>query len=117
MTEAPGFLRFVYGSLKRGQGNHHELGAAVFVAEVRTVPQFALRVLDGYPLLVAGTHSIRGELFLLPNAQLPALDAFEGEQYERREIELGDRTCVLTYMARDPSNGVAYPGDEWPDSK
>ena len=117
MTEAPGFLLFVYGSLKRGQSNHHELGSAAFVGEARTVSQFALRVLDGFPLLVAGTHSIRGELFLLPSARLPALDEFEGELYERREITLADRSCVLTYMARDPSTGVAYPGDEWPDSK
>jgi gamma-glutamylcyclotransferase (GGCT)/AIG2-like uncharacterized protein YtfP len=117
VTEAPGFLLFVYGSLKRGQGNHRELGSAAFVGEVRTVPRFALRVLDGFPLLVAGTHSIRGELFVFPSARLLALDAFEGELYERREIELADGRCVLTYMARDPSTGVAYPGDEWPDSK
>jgi gamma-glutamylcyclotransferase (GGCT)/AIG2-like uncharacterized protein YtfP len=117
VTEAPGFLLFVYGSLKRGQSNHHELGSALFVGEVRTVPQFALRMLDGYPLLIAGAQSIRGELFLLPTARLPTLDAFEGEQYERREIELADRRCVLTYVARDPSTGIAYPGDEWPDSK
>jgi gamma-glutamylcyclotransferase (GGCT)/AIG2-like uncharacterized protein YtfP len=117
VTQAPGLLLFVYGSLKRGQSNHHELGSAVFVGEVRTVAQFALRVVDGFPLLVAGTQSIRGQLFVLPTAQLPALDAFEGEQYARREIELCDRRRVITYMARDPSSGVAYPGDEWLGSK
>ena len=117
MTEAPGCLLFVYGSLKRGQSNHHELASAVFVGEVRTVPQFALRVVDGFPLLVAGAQSIRGELFVLPTAQLPALDAFEGQHYQRYEIELRDRRCVITYMARDPSTGVAYPGDEWLESR
>ena len=117
MTEAPGCLLFVYGSLKRGQSNHHELGSAVFVCEARTAPQFALRVRDGFPLLVAGAQSIRGELFVLPTAQLPALDAFEGQDYRRCEIELRDHRCAITYMARDPSDGVAYPGDEWLDSQ
>jgi gamma-glutamylcyclotransferase (GGCT)/AIG2-like uncharacterized protein YtfP len=117
VTEAPSCLLFVYGSLKRGQSNHHELGSAVFVCAVRTALQFALRVFDGFPLLVAGAQSIRGELFVLPTTQLPALDAFEGQDYRRCEIELRDRRCVITYMARDPSHGVAYPGDEWLDSR
>jgi gamma-glutamylcyclotransferase (GGCT)/AIG2-like uncharacterized protein YtfP len=117
VTEAPSCLLFVYGSLKRGQSNHHELGSAVFVGEVYTAPRFALRVLDGFPLLVAGAQSIRGELFVLPTSQLPALDAFEGRDYQRCELELCDRRCAITYMARDPSTGVAYPRDAWLDSE
>jgi len=117
VTEAPSCLLFVYGSLKRGQSNHQELGSAVFICEVRTAPQFALRVRGGFPLLVSGEQSIRGELFTLPTTQLPALDAFEGQDYRRCEIELRDHRCAITYMARDPSDGVAYPGDEWLDSQ
>lgn len=111
---APGLLLFVYGSLKRGQRNHHELGSARFVAEVSTVPQFALRVMAGYPLLVAGARSIHGELFTLPTARLASLDAFEGQPYERRQIDLTDGRCATAYMARDPSVGEAFSGDEWP---
>ena len=115
LDAAPGLLLFVYGSLKRGQPNHHELGPARFVAEVSTVPQFALRVMAGYPLLAAGLQSIRGELFTLPTRHLSSLDVFEGEAYERREIQLLDGRCATTYMARDPSVGDAFSGDEWPD--
>jgi gamma-glutamylcyclotransferase (GGCT)/AIG2-like uncharacterized protein YtfP len=110
----PGLLLFVYGSLKRGQRNHRELGSARFVSEVSTVPQFALRVVAGYPLLAPGVRSIRGELFTLPTVHLSSLDAFEGEAYERREIHLLDGRCATTYMARDPSVGEAFSGDEWP---
>ena len=109
----PRLLLFVYGSLKRGQSNHAQLTAANFVASARTVPQFALRVQDGFPTLVPGTQSIRGELFAIPVGELPALDAFEGDSYLRCEIELLDSRCALTYMARDPGAGQAYAGDEW----
>jgi gamma-glutamylcyclotransferase (GGCT)/AIG2-like uncharacterized protein YtfP len=110
----PGVLLFVYGSLKRGEPNHHELGRACFVAEVSTLPRFALRVMAGYPLLVRGSCSIRGELFDLATTQLRSLDAFEGEAYERCEIELTDGRCATTYMARDPSIGEPFSGAEWP---
>jgi gamma-glutamylaminecyclotransferase len=105
---------FAYGSLKRGGSNQHELGTARFVAQVTTAPRYALRLLLGYPLLVPGALAIRGELFELPQAQLLALDAFEGAAYERCEIELADGSRVVAYMSREPGAGVPYPADEWP---
>ena len=113
MDAAPNLLLFVYGSLKRAEQNHDQLGPARFVARVRTVPQFALRILAGYPILVAGSQSIRGELFMVPAAHLPLLDAFEGEEYERRDIDLGCDRRATTYMARDPSVGETFSDDEW----
>ncbi len=108
------FLLFAYGSLKRGFSNHHELGQARFVREARTVPRFALRLLSGYPLLVPGASSIRGELFELPTAHVSALDAFEGEPYQRCEVELEGGERAIAYLARDASSGAPYPGEEWP---
>ena len=108
------FLLFAYGSLKRGHSNHHELGEARFVREARTVPGFALRLLSGYPLLVPGARSIRGELFELPCSHVPALDAFEGEPYQRREVELEGGARAIAYLARDVSLGEPYPGEQWP---
>jgi gamma-glutamylaminecyclotransferase len=105
---------FAYGSLKRGGSNQHELRPARFVAQVTTAPRYALRLLFGYPLLVPGALAIRGELFELPTAYLPALDAFEGEAYERCEIELADGRRVVTYMSREPGAGAPYAADEWP---
>ena len=119
MSDAPippgsTFLLFAYGSLKRGQRNHHQLGGARFLAEARTAPRFALRLLAGYPLLVPGTSAIQGELFEVPTAQLASLDAFEGDPYQRRELELEGGGRAIAYLARDVSAGAAYPAAEWP---
>ena len=89
---------------------------ASFVAEACTVPRFALRVLSGYPLLVTGASAIRGELFSVSAAHLASLDAFEGEDYERREIALEGGGRAIAYIARDALAGVPYPGQEWPVS-
>ncbi len=107
-------LLFAYGSLKRGQRNQHELGEARFVAEARTLPRFALRLLSGYPLLVPGTRAIHGELFELRSAQLASLDAFEGEAYQRQEVELEGGGRAIAYLARDPGSGAPYLAQEWP---
>ncbi|MEO7035690.1 MAG: gamma-glutamylcyclotransferase family protein [Polyangiaceae bacterium] len=107
-------MLFAYGSLKRGHSNHHELGAARFVAEACTVPHYALRLLAGYPLLVLGTSSICGELFELPRAHIAALDAFEGQSYQRREVELEGGGRAIAYLARDANSGAPYPAHEWP---
>lgn len=113
-SDRPDSLLFVYGSLKRGRSNHGELRAAEYLAHARTAPCFALRVIAGYPALVAGTRSIEGELYRIPSSALPALDEFEGDRYVRRELELATGQRALAYLARVPHAGVPYLADEWP---
>lgn len=105
---------FVYGSLKRRGAHHGALGSACFVREARTRPSFALRVIAGYPALVPGRLAIRGELFEVSTVALPALDAFEGEDYERRPIALEDGSAAFGYVARTPRAGTAHDSDFWP---
>ena len=107
-------LVFVYGSLKRGRANHHELQGAEFVATTRTAPGFALRLVAGYPALVPGARAIVGELYRVPRAALPALDEFEGPAYVRQEIELVGGRRAQAYLSRVPHAGTPYPSDEWP---
>lgn len=107
-------LLFVYGSLKRGQVNHRQLGQARFVADMRTVARFALRLIDGYPALVPGERSIRGELHRLNQEQWAGLDEFEGDGYRRALIELIDGSHAVTYLARQANTGVLLDADEWP---
>jgi gamma-glutamylcyclotransferase (GGCT)/AIG2-like uncharacterized protein YtfP len=90
-----GVLLFVYGSLKRGGLHHAELAGATFVGEAETAPGYALTRLGDYRALIrqtarqtAGETQVRGELFELPAARLPALDEFEGQGYERRTVTL-----------------------------
>ena len=107
-------LLFVYGSLKHGRANHRRLRAAEYLSLSRTAPCYALRVIDGYPALVAGSRAIGGELYRIRADALPALDEFEGAGYVRKEIELEGREQALAYLARVPGAGVPHPGDEWP---
>lgn len=109
-------LLFVYGSLKRGRANHHQLHAAEYVALSCTLPRFALRVIAGYPALVPGTRAIQGELYRIPLSALPALDEFEGPAYVRQPIELASSLPAVAYLARVPGAGMPFPLDEWPAS-
>jgi gamma-glutamylcyclotransferase (GGCT)/AIG2-like uncharacterized protein YtfP len=102
---------FVYGSLKRAGRHHKELNSrsAVFLGEVETIPGYRLQRLEGpdaYLALVnAGLDpdrgpaprpatatetgpAVKGELFELDESELPALDAFEGDDYVRQEVHL-----------------------------
>ena len=105
---------FVYGSLKRGQANHRELSGACFLGSALTAREFALRELHGYPALVPGDRAIAGELYQLSAQRLRALDAFEGDAYVRRQIELSDGACAVAYLARSPAAGMPWPFCEWP---
>ena len=106
---------FVYGSLKRGQPNHGELGEARFLGSARTAPSFALREIAGYPALVSGDRAIAGELFEISLDALPTLDEFEGDAYERHEISLADGARASTYLARDESAGMPLALESWPN--
>jgi gamma-glutamylcyclotransferase (GGCT)/AIG2-like uncharacterized protein YtfP len=107
-------LLFVYGSLKRGRANHHELRSAAYVSNVSTAPCFALQISDGYPALVPGSRAITGELYRIALSALSDLDEFEGHGYVRQEIELATGVRALAYLSRVADAGDPYPGDEWP---
>lgn len=103
---------FVYGSLKRGGLHHEELSGATFLGEAETVPGYRLESLGQYLALVSGSESsasraesgvVRGELFEVPDAQLPALDAFEGDAYIRGPLML---RRLLLHAAEEES--LAY---------
>ena len=93
---------FVYGSLRRGRSNHHELAHASFLGEARTTGGYALVRIGDYPALVAGSDRVAGELYAVDAALLAELDAFEGEAYTRALIELDDGRQALAYLLRAP---------------
>lgn len=84
---------FVYGSLKRNGRHHQELAGATFLGEAETSPGYRLEALGDYFALVpvldpTELDVVRGELFEVPEAQLSALDEFEGDAYIRAPLEL-----------------------------
>jgi gamma-glutamylaminecyclotransferase len=69
---------FVYGTLLRGQVNHHRLGGAVCLGPHRTAPAFTLYNLGTYPGLVrGGVTAVIGEVYRVDGATLRRLDALE----------------------------------------
>lgn len=105
---------FVYGSLKRGFGNHHVIES---FGEEHFTPmgvfetasdQFVMRSLGGFPVIYpdstreAGT--ITGELYEVSSKILIDMDILEGHPffYKRTKIRLKDfHSEVSTYITVD----------------
>jgi gamma-glutamylcyclotransferase (GGCT)/AIG2-like uncharacterized protein YtfP len=116
---------FVYGSLKRGGRHHDELQAAgaTFLGEAETVPGYRLEALNATeseteneylalvstgPTAAAPAHVVSGELFEVPESQLPALDAFEGDAYSRGVVKLRDPRTRAIAIEEASAESLAY---------
>ena len=98
---------FVYGTLKRGGENAGSLAGQRYLGEARTLPEYRLYGLDGYPGMVAASEgglSIAGEIWEVDAACLARLDELEGVAvglYARRPIALlppYQELAVQTYV-------------------
>ena len=99
--EPPGDLLFVYGTLKRGLANHHQLAGARFVAEA-VLDGVDLHDLGPFPMAIAGAGWARGEVYRVDDEHLARLDRFEGvpRLYERCRRSLSDGRQVWIYLGR-----------------
>ncbi|MCV5331688.1 gamma-glutamylcyclotransferase, partial [Escherichia coli] len=70
-------LIFVYGTLRKGEYNHHYLSSAQFLGLHETDAQFSLYDVGSYPALSEGQRSIQGEVYLIDDDTLVALDKLE----------------------------------------
>lgn len=92
-------ILLVYGSLRRGERHHAELGGAAFLGLSRTAPRYALGWLGEYSALRAGQEAVCGELYRVTGELLDHLDGFEGPAYRRGLVLLEDGREVLAYFA------------------
>lgn len=103
---------FVYGTLKRGYGNHRilERSDVIFIGNAKTHGTFDM-INSGFPVLVPNDNGlpVKGEVYDIGDNKevLARLDSLEGEgvMYDRREIvvmpveqELGDEMAVSVYI-------------------
>lgn len=80
-------LVFVYGTLRRGESNHHFLSEAQFLGLHETSAEYTLYDLGDYPAVGRGHQSIFGEVYLINQEILQALDELEDVPVEyRREL-------------------------------
>ena len=111
---------FVYGTLKKGFGNHRYLEAGHFVGNAE-VPGILIS-LGGFPGLILEENgwNIKGEIWRInKELDLPALDALEGHpnHYTRKEIVIPGFGNVSTYEYNvHYTTGYTYeclPSGEW----
>jgi gamma-glutamylcyclotransferase (GGCT)/AIG2-like uncharacterized protein YtfP len=109
-----GALVFVYGTLMQGEHNHRLLATedAAYLGPCTTEPAFTMYHLGGFPAVAPeGDTAIRGELYVVGDATLAALDRLEGHPsfYLRTTIRLAGGSEVLAYVM--PADRLA--GDRW----
>lgn len=115
-------LIFVYGTLKRGDKNHHYLAGQTFVGPAWTVPGFRLYDLGDYPGMVESEgdqHGVAGEVWSVDPECLARLDLLEGVSvglYRRGPVRLrepfADRS-VDAYYFLHPTAGCTDLGSRW----
>ena len=111
---------FVYGTLKRGLRNHHMIAAQEYLGEALTEPKYRVIDLGPHPgLIVDETNglSVRGELWLIGDACLGELDAFEEVPgpFIRAEVRLqGIAEPAHAYLWNRPIPEGSATGSEWP---
>ena len=112
---------FVYGSLKRGFSNEHQMKGATFLRTCATQSGFRLvRYLGGYPALVAvpgDAGHVDGELYDVEELLLAALDEFEGcpQVYQRNQILMNEGSWAAAYLV-SPTQARGFPlleGSVW----
>ena len=106
-------LLVVYGTLRKGHGNHYLMEDCAPVAEGATVK--ATLYLSGLlPMIFEGEDTVLGEIYEIPSLEKwKRLDALEGhpDWYERREVDAtnpkdGSTVKVWVYFMK----GESYEG-------
>jgi len=94
-------LLFVYGTLRRGQANHGQLGKASYGGET-WIDGVDLHDLGPFPMAIGGSGRVHGELYLVDLGQLEQLDRFEGAPrlYQRRQWTLPDGRLAWIYLGQ-----------------
>lgn len=115
-----GAVVFVYGTLLRGESNHHLLAGAHFLGEDATAPGFELRDFGAFPaMLAAGTGTVAGEVYVVDDATLTVLDRLEDHPsfYRRTPITLASGADAEAYLleARQAHGRARIPSGTWRD--
>ncbi|TXH08130.1 MAG: gamma-glutamylcyclotransferase [Spirochaetes bacterium] len=119
---------FVYGSLKRGFGNHRFLSESTFLATTTTAdPAYSMLSLGAFPAVVdGGVDMIQGELYEVDDNTLAQIDMLEGNGrfYERFQVLLSNGEVAWMYhlvgatalshgSEMQTSNGIAVWEDDF----
>jgi gamma-glutamylcyclotransferase (GGCT)/AIG2-like uncharacterized protein YtfP len=116
---AGGLRVAVYGTLKRGESNHHWLAGAPFLGRTR-IPGLELYNLGDYPMAVPSLDPrarIHAELYQVDGEGLARLDVLEDypHLYDRRRLPGADGQLAWIYTGRrDQVRGCRQvPFNDW----
>lgn len=108
-------LVFVYGSLKRGFGNHQQLDTSEYLGNHITDPKWTMVSLGGFPAVVpVGDTEIKGEVYRVDDKTLRGLDYLEGfpRFYQKATIptKYGEATMYIMEDRRITEDNVVPEG-------
>jgi gamma-glutamylcyclotransferase (GGCT)/AIG2-like uncharacterized protein YtfP len=108
-------LVFVYGTLRKGECNHHYLNNGEMLGIVETNPVFSLFDLGPYPGLSEGQQSVTGEVYRVDDETLANLDILEDVplEYRRETIETSLGRAWI-YLYQEPTQlAQLIPSGDW----
>lgn len=93
---------FVYGSLKKGFGNHSFLSDSTFLGTTTTAEStYSMLSLGAFPAVIpGGENAIQGELYEVDDSTLQDIDKLEGNGsfYERAQVSLSNGEVAWMYL-------------------
>jgi len=97
---------FVYGSLRRKQGNSHWMTNAQWLGD-HHVENYELYSLGHYPGVVPGEGSVSGEVYRIDASTLSEIDALRtvGGEYKRQLIQTPYGSAWM-YVYQRPVDGL-----------
>ena len=103
-------LLFIYGTLKRGERNHHALVNAHYLNKSCTSPDYLLVDLGTYPGMVEKPQegfSVQGELFEIPYKLIIELDKIEDAPFlfNLEPITLANGSKAFAYLYKQSIAG------------
>jgi gamma-glutamylcyclotransferase (GGCT)/AIG2-like uncharacterized protein YtfP len=107
---------FVYGTLLRGEVNHHLLAQAEYLGSHRTQACFSLYLLRAYPGAVrGGATAILGEVYAVDHAGLRRLDRLEDypSLYDRRLLATPYGRAWIYLFRGSVRDRPLIPGGDW----
>lgn len=109
---------FVYGTLRKEQGNHRLLKSSKFIGNAKTKFRYALYG-SGVPFLsrTGAVSQVTGEVYSIDTATLERLDELEGhpDAYKREQAEVvledGTELTAWIYFHKKPEGCLIESGD------
>ena len=116
---------FVYGTLKKGGGNHRLLEGSKFVCNYELKNHILFDIGFGFPYMYKGStmESVLGEVYEVNKKTIKVIDRLEGHpvHYKRHLINFRDEVdemyCYLTTYNFIPPNSKTIKSGYWPTHK